>query len=274
MKKIILFILGISLIFVVNSCKNNESDENNTQDTTKNVQDVENTDDVVENVSDDTPETEGIELRAKFDGIYLGSDGAIITFKGEDGNDYEFYDDGNQQVRDIFDDVDPTNIENQKHIGEWYNLKYKTKTIERYNGASGEYYDDEVLVILSIQSENANGNTNSTNNGISFETLKNAIFFGNMDRPWTLKFKEDKIEFTPNIGEEMIAVYYTNNPKVTTISNNEVQVKATPDLDKGYIWTITIKKESCSDGESDNNYPYSMHIQWEHSQDTGCGRNL
>jgi len=156
MKKTILFILGISFILVVNSCKNNESDENDTQDTTENVQDVqdmENTVDVVENDNDDKPETEGIELKAKFDGIYLGTGGTTITFKGEDGNDYDFYDDGNEQVHKMFEDVDPTDPNDMTYIGDWYNLTYKSTTIERYNGASGEYYDDEVLVIVAIEAE-------------------------------------------------------------------------------------------------------------------------
>jgi len=42
----------------------------------------------------------------------------------------------------------------------------------------------------------------------------------------------------------------------------------------GYISTITIKKESCSDGEADIAYPYSVHITWEGSESSGCGRNL
>ncbi len=108
--------------------------------------------------------------------------------------------------------------------------------------------------------------------GITLNDLKNATFFGRKDINWSMDFKDKHIVFKNNIGEESYKVHYYSKEIITKISDNKIQIKAITDLDKGYIWTITIKKEACSDGESDISYDYSVNIKWEDANGVGCGR--
>lgn len=275
MRKIIL-ILSVIALFFAYSCNEENNSDDNQNDTNQIVVTDDNIDDNNNDVSTNTNDVNTIELKAKFNGIYLSSGGAGIMFEGEDGNDYDFYDDGNTQVHDVFNDVDPTvSYDQQNHFGEWYDITYKKVTKTFYDGYSGQDVEKEVLVIVTIEAANGTNST-TVNNGITLQTLQNCVFFGNQNYNWTIKFKADGIEYTPNIGENPIMMYYypDKNSCFNSVSAGEVQVKATFDMDRGYISTFTIKKETCSDGESDIDYPYSMHIQWEDDTDTGCGRDL
>lgn len=282
MKKTLL-ILGLIATFFAYSCNNSSDNSNSQSDSTQNtvVDDnittndvnVDNTD-IQDNNSDDATTTA---LKAQFYGISLGSDGAIISFRGEDGTDYEFFDNGNQQVKDVFADVDVTNPNDMTHIDEWYNLTYKQVTKTFYDGGSGQNVDRNVLVIVTIEPA-AGTVTSDAGTDITLQSLTNTVFFGTEnDMSWTLKFQANNITFTPSPGTDAYNVYYYENKNtcLNSISDNEVQIKATPDLDRGFIWTITIKRETCSDGMSDIDYPYSIHIQWEGGDEgTGCGRDL
>ncbi|MBN2891713.1 MAG: hypothetical protein JXL97_07590 [Bacteroidales bacterium] len=155
MKRTILFILGLSIVFFVASCKNETTDKDTDQEKTENiVSDENNNENVVENNTQENTNENVIKLKAEFNGIYLGSGGSGILFNGEDGKRYDFYDDGNDEVHEVFSDVEIGNPNDTKHYGEWYNITYKTTTIERYDGGTGKYYDDEVLVIVSIEPAN------------------------------------------------------------------------------------------------------------------------
>jgi len=87
--------------------------------------------------------------------------------------------------------------------------------------------------------------------------------------------------FTPNIGEEPVSLNYSpgyarTNRVVSPVSDNHVRVKgSSSDM---YFYLAIIKKESCSDGMSENSYPYSidlyragMDAQLKHLT-SGCGR--
>jgi len=276
MRKII-YILGFITLLFTYSCTN--SDDNNNLQADKDSNTTQNV--VVDdsNISDDVNVTDDdvlVAIRAQFNGIVLGSDGGHIMFRGDDGNEYDFFDDGNQQVHNVFADVDPSNPNDMTHLDEWYNITYKQTTKSFYDGGSGQNVDRDVLVIITIEPANGAISTGG-GNAITLQTLTNTTFFGTEnDISWTLKFNNDKIIFTPTLGEDAYDVfyYYDKISCFTSISDDEVQIKATPNVDKGFIWTITIKREPCSDGMSDNSYPYSINIQWEDAVGSGCGRDL
>ncbi len=112
---------------------------------------------------------------------------------------------------------------------------------------------------------------------ITLNELKTIKFIG-VEPNWTLVFKDNYIDYTQGYDTRIIKmVYYGDydgsNNKIKVISNNEIQVKLIEEsaLDKGYIWTATIKKENCSDGMSDSKYPYSIKVQLEEGFITACG---
>ncbi len=271
MKKTHLYLFVILFSFLI-SCKENEKTDNEknvSSDTTQ----VEAEEKVVEQ-SRVQPQT--TQMKAQFKGVYLSTGGSGYLFKDENGKEFDFHADGNESVHAMFDGIDTTvGFDEQKHYGEWYNLTYKTTTIQKYDGGTGDYTDKDVLVLVSVEPAEG-GNNVAPANSIDMETLKNAVFFGNQDIHWLLKFKNAGIEFTPNIGEEPQMMYYYKDIStcLTVVSPNEVKVKATFDMEVGYLSTLTIKRETCSDGESDEDYPYSIYIDWEDSESTGCGRDL
>ena len=78
------------------------------------------------------------EIRAQFQGIVLGSDGAIYLFTDENGKKYDFKDDGKQIVYDLFDDYDQTNPDDMTHIDEWYIIVYENIKVPYYDGSTGK----------------------------------------------------------------------------------------------------------------------------------------
>ncbi len=116
--------------------------------------------------------------------------------------------------------------------------------------------------------------------GIELNELKTLKFFG-VEPGWTLTFKDDHMIYTEGYeGEDIKMLYYGDldgsNQRLKQLSEREVQVRLVPEMakDKAYIWTATIKKEDCSDGMSDNTYPYSISIDVEEGTKTGCGRKI
>jgi len=107
--------------------------------------------------------------------------------------------------------------------------------------------------------------------------LKKLIFFGT-EPFWDMKFKTDFAEYSNSDGTYLKLSY---SPKadaqstlpdaVKMLSENELQITT---YENGKKLQITIKKESCSDGMSDESYAYSISLAWESDNNTlfGCGR--
>lgn len=114
--------------------------------------------------------------------------------------------------------------------------------------------------------------------GITLESLKSIKFFGT-EPPWTLTFKDEHLNYSYGYENNQVKmVYYGDhdgsNQRIKTISEDEIQVRMVSEaaLDKGFIWVATIKKENCSDGMSENTYPYSIKIRVQEGVKEGCGR--
>ena len=205
-------------------------------------------------------------VKAKFYDVTAGSAGAYFNFDDENSEGFSFYDkDTPQELRDITKGEAP-NEHNKKWDNIWFDIEYQKQTVMIFDGSDGKYYPQEKLVITSIKQIGG-----ETSTGITFEDINNAKFFGTSSN-WLLEFKSDNVFYTENIGEATYKAYYYTNPKITKISDNQVQIKFAFDMEKGFICIATITKTPCSDGESDMTHDYSISVKWEDRTDIGCGR--
>lgn len=270
MKKISIYALSISLSILLFACNNTADKNSENTDSTKISEN--NTTENVENVEKNN-ENAFFRIKAKFDMVVPNSRGAWFLFTDENGESYEFYAiDSPQKLREITRGLMP-NEPSPKFENIWFEVEYNMQTIAFYDGGTGdETMAEEVKVITSI-AEVGGGNT-STASKLTFEQIQNAKFFGIMESYWLLEFKSDHVEYTNGLDGETSKAYYTENPKFKQVSDNQLEIRFTFDLDKGYISSATITKEACSDGMSDKTHDYSITVQWEDRKDNGCGRNV
>jgi len=142
------------------------------------------------------------------------------------------------------------------------------------------YSDDEALAIESIQEINNAGKPYKPTLALNMQDLTHAVFFGATEENWSLKFKPGEAIYTPNIGEEPQHLMYQTgggkHPKIHAINENQVRIRTS--AQGGYEYLYVIKKKDCSDGMSENTYPYAITIYrqgvesgWE-KLGSGCGR--
>ena len=257
MKKLsIIAVVFLSVVFF--SCNNGQNNTNGEVDSTKTEEEV-----VINN--ENLP---FYKVKAQFDIVVANSRGALFIFIDEAGNSFDFFDkDTPQELRDITKGAMP-NEHDSKWDNIWFDIEYQKQTVMIVDGATGNEVPTEKLVITSITQI---GGETTASNGITFEDINNAKFFGTNGN-WLLEFKSGNVFYTGNIGEDTHKAYYMGENKMTKISDNQVQIKFTFDTEKGYISTATITKTPCSDGESDMTHDYSISVKWEDRVDSGCGR--
>lgn len=112
------------------------------------------------------------------------------------------------------------------------------------------------------------------------ELIKSIVVFGT-EPFWDIKFKETHAEYNdPNFSSDIMKIYYRKDsddqsrPKLSEVlkqvNNNTVEILCTM---KNVPGKIVIKKEKCSDGMSDDSYPYSVEFKREKMNTfIGCGR--
>lgn len=113
---------------------------------------------------------------------------------------------------------------------------------------------------------------------ITPSNLISITFFGT-EPFWDLEFSETQINLKTIDGEDIAMIYTKNglalNYRLQEVMeyapNNDIVVTA---LAKNKPAIITIKKEECNDGMTDNTYPYSITINWCGSINLhkGCGK--
>ena len=262
MKKLtILAVLFLSVVlFSCNNAESNENDENSDSTKIENIEDIENGEntEVVEDVSVNSETTI---IKVKFEMVYLATDGAWYSFVDENEKDYSFFDDGNQQVRDMFSDVKPNAYADQ-YANIWFEVEYQTQTLKHYDGSIAEYVNRDVEVITSIKK--ISDNSTSSTSGITFEDVI-ATTFGGTEPFWSIKFTQANAKYTACIGNPEITLVY----EVKEPNGNSFSITAN-DHENMETYFITIKKETCTDGMSDNLYPYSIEIKTDGIQ-YGCG---
>lgn len=82
----------------------------------------------------------------------------------------------------------------------------------------------------------------------------------------SMKFTHKGVYYTPNIGETEVFL-----PYVDIQTKNKYRAMMAANDKVGYEINIVVRKENCSDGMSDNTYPYSINLEFADSNRTGCG---
>lgn len=262
MKKTAFLILLLCAFTVIFSCKNSETKDNENKDSTENVvveKKIENKNDVNKQNTTKEPTTK---IKAKFEMVSLGSDGAWYSFTDEKNKDYLFFDDGNQQVHNMFSDAEP-NTSSKKYENIWFEVEYISKTLQFYDGGEGKNVDRNVEIITSIKKIDDNSTTKSSE--LTLDEII-ATSFGGTEPFWSIKFSKTGAKF--NAYPDAPEIILTYGAKKA--NGNSFSITA-DDHENMESYFITIKKESCSDGMSDNTYPYSIEIKRDNSILNGCG---
>ncbi len=262
--KILSFALIASIFFACGGKNQNSEVEKREQQNPKKVE--EQTDSKSNKAS-----SEIIKIKAKFRVMNASSSGTWHVFIDEAGKEYNFFGCENNSLGENIDmgKLEPSNPEHP-YQNIWFDIEYIEKTMDFYQG---EKISKVVLRIVSMKKSGASESTS----GLSANDLKNVVFFGN-EPLWSLKLYEDYAEYIP-MGQSSIKLYYTktymDNSKsklsqaIKIISDKEVEIQA-QEGDGGALFTI--KKESCSDGESNNKYPYKILMANVLGKVNGCGR--
>jgi len=127
-----------------------------------------------------------------------------------------------------------------------------------------------LVILLSILIGFSACKTKSfTNNSNKQEKAIDTLFnvnFGGTEPFWSIKFYKDKAVYSDYPGAEKITLSY----EVKEI-NNENYIIDAYDKEDSESYFILIKKEACTDGMSDNTYPYSIEIKRDTRILYGCG---
>ncbi len=96
------------------------------------------------------------------------------------------------------------------------------------------------------------------------------VLFSGVEPPWTVQLKKHHVIYTEGFdGKEQFFSYTEPEPQyedmsledaIRVVGENEIKIIATHGSD---IINITVKKGACSDGMSDNTYPYEITYQPE-----------
>ncbi|WP_462319028.1 hypothetical protein [Marinilabilia sp.] len=209
-------------------------------------------------------------IRAQFEMMVANTAGTFVVFKAPGDEEGVWY-----RIARETDDLDfamglRPGDRNSEYSGEWYEITYEMRTENRKGR------EQERPFILSAREVGQDSPDNATEPAITFEDLQNAIFFGT-EPFWSIEFKNGHMFYQDGPGQEKKIYNYVvesgNSTPVKAISDNAVQVKAWPAINgtDSYQWHIIIRKEPCSDGMSDNTYPYSIEINWEDTEESGSG---
>lgn len=260
MKKLILSSI-IAVLFLSFGCNNSGKNSNKNQDSTKiEVNQKKNYEEVT--------------IKAKFDAVYTNSSGAIFTFIDENGKRFDFYDFGDKSKGMEFTHGLQPNNHDPKFDNIWFEVTYTTGLKEFYDGGTGKTEEREVIYVKEAKQL---GEITS-NQGFGANELKKLQFNG-VEPNWTLIFKENYAEYTP-MGESTQIIYYKKDygdqskPKLSAVAkpdgNGVIEFQGSLE---GWGASFTIRKENCSDGMSDNTYPYSVDLMFDESETLkGCGR--
>lgn len=253
-------LLHFTLIFALfaMSCAsettNNEGTEQDSLQTTETSNTVE------------TAKAETIAVEAKFQMMIANTAGTSYLFKTVEGTELQLFPDQNLTGMEFANGLQPGSTDHA-YYDKNFELKYQKRTVQTTGG-------DMVERLFLSEAKPAEA---SKTTGITFDELKNIKFAG-VEPAWTLEFTDKNIIYNFGYEENPIElVYYGDydgtNQRLKQISENEVQVRFIHKsaLDKGFINVATIKKENCSDGMSDNTYPYSVKLQQETTTLHACG---
>lgn len=210
-------------------------------------------------------------VKAQFEMMFANTAGTFYVFKDENGQSMDMMAEPGAPGLEFTRSLRPGDTSHQ-YYHKWYTVTYEERTID-YKGEPAKR-----LFIISVEPTTSAGGKSNDTGSLSGADLKNAVFFG-VEPNWTVWFYEDYAEYEP-MGQSKMKVYYkksyadNSRPKLSQaikqFSKGEIQVQGDAD---GWGTLFTIKKEKCSDGMSDNTYPYSIKLLFDESEElSGCGR--
>lgn len=229
--------------------------------------------------SENTESTEASEtpadaktVKAKFDMRIANTAGEHYLFIDESGTELDLFPADNVKGMDFVKSLRPNTNDND-YNGKWFEITYRER-MEQYKGSG-----PKMKKLYLLEAKPASGKSASTTTGgISPSKLKN-ISFGGVEPYWSLVLKEDYAEYTP-MGENTKKMYYKKSygdrskPKLSDalVKKSGTHAEIQAELD-GHPINLSIRKEKCSDGMSDNEYSFSIVMMFaEAGAQQGCGR--
>ncbi|MGM0377127.1 MAG: hypothetical protein ACQEQ0_10150 [Bacteroidota bacterium] len=275
----ITIVFALLLFLFAQACKNSPKDKNSKEEEQAEEQAVGQPEsDKKPTAAKSTPKT----MEARFKKFVVHEGETTYVFVDEEGKEWELR--GNAETQDT--DFTGTLEANTIYPGfdsQWFLVAWYGRKAELNKGGEDATSDEEGPFLLSVKKIDREEPESAKTPAITFEELQNAVFFGT-EPFWSMKFRDNGMyKEGPGQEEELFkyVVHSGGETPVKAISENEVQVDVYPENKENdsYRWHITIRKETCSDGMSENTYPYSIEISWEDTEEMdsgkigeGCGR--
>ncbi len=216
-------------------------------------------------------------FKARFKKYMFTDLGAIYVFVDESGKEWKLCEHGDTEGTGFAGKLKPNSIY-PKFDSQWFEVTWDKRKLEFYDaGNDATTNNEKVLILLSAKKIGDEVQKTAEEPAITFEELQNAVFFGT-EPFWNIKFRSSQMYYKsgPGAEEELYNYLVEGNSKtpVKAISDNEIQVNVWPakNGNDSYRWYIKIRKEPCSDGMSENTYPYSVEIKWEDVEENGSGK--
>lgn len=214
---------------------------------------------------------ESKEMVARFVKFSPSTSGTIFVFEDKEGEEHWFHKASDVVGMDFIKDMQPmVEPEGYDHI--WFKVTFENREVER----AGETRTEATIVAVERQ---ANENADEGRKlAFTAEDLKKAVFSGT-EPFWSLYFKDDHILKVSPMGEEIL--YYFKDGVAAQKELADVIIPVSPvvvemqvtDEAMSLLATITIIRETCSDGMSDRDYPYTISLNIEDGTSmNGCGR--
>jgi len=259
MKNLSILIISLLVAILFFACNNNTKKQNETI-----------TDTVITKTMDNK---ENLKIKAKFDAVYTNSNGAIFSFIDLNGNVYEFWEVGEVPPGMEFTKSLKPNIHEVEFDKIIFEVEYTSSKKEFYNASTSKNELKEVLVIVKVSKVN----DNNTTQFLTVDQLKNTSLVGT-EPFWNITFKDTYAEYSSPEFTEPQKIFYMKNdsdkskPNINELILNSENEKVTilGDMSNKKV-KILIFKQNCSDGMSDESYPYTANVIVEKSQLSGCG---
>lgn len=212
-------------------------------------------------------EVRGKSIKAQFEMMVANTAGTFFVFKDPDGESTWYRKSREAEGLDFALSLDPGD-ENNKYNGEWYEITFEERN-EELKGT-----ETKRPFILKARPASDIPATSKWKS----QSLKNLKFNG-VEPNWTLVLKEKHAEFTP-MGKETKLIKYDKAPSkdestltAYTKGNLNDVLEITGTIFGSKTAKIIIEEKPCSDGMSENTYPFSIRLQYNGERVyEGCGQ--
>lgn len=284
-------ISALLLLFFALACNNSQKGKNSEEEkqTEQKVDNQSESEQEVDNQSESEQKVTSSKsanqpMKARFKKYMLGDGGATYIFVDESGKEWELKEHGDTEDTDFAGSLKPNTLypefENQ-----WFEVTWDKRKTQHYSTGEGAVTSDKKTpVLLSVKKIDREEPPKAEAPAITFEDLQNAVFFGT-EPFWSIKFRNNGMYYQSGPDQEKELYNYMvpsgSETPVKALSEETVQINVWPAKNgpDSYKWHITIRKEPCSDGMSENTYPYSIEINRKDADGSdseqigiGCGR--